>query len=43
LHAKSLGFEHPNTGKFLRFTTEIPEDIQSCIEKWRSYAKHQDN
>lgn len=43
LHAKSLGFEHPNTGKFLRFTTEIPEDIQSCTEKWRSYAKHQDN
>lgn len=40
LHAKTLGFEHPTTGKFLRFTAEIPEDMNSCIEKWRSYAKH---
>lgn len=43
LHAKTLGFEHPTTGKWLSFTSEIPEDIQLCIEKWRGYAKHQDN
>ena len=43
LHAKTLGFEHPTTGKFMRFTTETPEDIQLCIEKWRQYAKHQEN
>ncbi|WP_411893655.1 RluA family pseudouridine synthase [Winogradskyella sp. A2] len=43
LHAKTLGFEHPTTGEFLRFTSEIPEDMQLCIEKWRAYAKHQDN
>lgn len=42
LHAKTLGFEHPKTGKFLSFTSEIPEDMQQCIEKWRHYAKHQD-
>ena len=42
LHAKTLGFEHPTTGKMLRFDSEIPEDMQQCIEKWRHYAKHQD-
>ena len=42
LHAKTLGFVHPKTGEFMRFTSEIPEDMQQCIEKWRNYAKHQD-
>lgn len=40
LHAKTLGFEHPVTGEFLSFTSELPDDFQSCIEKWRNYAKH---
>ncbi|GGK26427.1 pseudouridine synthase [Yeosuana aromativorans] len=42
LHAKTLGFTHPKTGKFMQFTSEIPEDMQLCIEKWRSYSKHQE-
>ncbi len=42
LHAKTLGFEHPKTGELLRFDSELPEDMQLCIEKWRNYAKHQD-
>lgn len=42
LHAKTLGFEHPKTGKTLRFDSEVPEDMQACIEKWRQYSKHQD-
>ncbi len=42
LHAKTLGFEHPVTGKFLRFETAIPTDMQQCIEKWRIYTKHQE-
>jgi len=42
LHAKTLGFVHPKTGEFMRFTSEIPEDMQQCIEKWRNYAKHQE-
>lgn len=42
LHAKTLGFIHPKTSEFMRFTSEIPEDMQQCIEKWRNYAKHQD-
>lgn len=40
LHAKTLGFEHPVTGEFMRFDTELPEDMVNCIEKWRGYAKH---
>jgi 23S rRNA pseudouridine1911/1915/1917 synthase len=43
LHAKTLGFEHPVTSKWLSFSTEIPEDMLQCIDKWRNYAKHQDN
>lgn len=42
LHAKTLGFQHPKTGKFLSFTSEMPQDMQDCIEKWRLYSKHQD-
>ena len=38
LHAKTLGFEHPTTKEFMRFDTEIPSDIQECIEKWRIYS-----
>ena len=38
LHAKTLGFEHPITKEFMRFDTEIPQDIQECIEKWRTYS-----
>lgn len=40
LHAKTLGFVHPVTGEFMRFDSEIPEDMTNCIEKWRNYAKH---
>jgi 23S rRNA pseudouridine1911/1915/1917 synthase len=43
LHARTLGFEHPTTGEFMRFESQVPEDIAACIEKWRHYAKHQDN
>jgi 23S rRNA pseudouridine1911/1915/1917 synthase len=39
LHAKTLGFEHPITKEFMRFDSEIPKDIQECIEKWRTYSK----
>ncbi|MDG3583719.1 RluA family pseudouridine synthase [Galbibacter pacificus] len=42
LHAKTLGFEHPETGKFMRFEAPLPEDMVACLEKWRNYAKHQE-
>lgn len=38
LHAKTLGFEHPVTGEFMYFDSEIPQDMQQAIEKWRGYA-----
>src|SRR5690625_2049055 len=41
LHAKTLGFEHPQTGEWMDFSSELPEDMQKCIEKWRNYAKNQ--
>lgn len=41
LHAKTLGFEHPTTKKWMSFNTDIPDDIQQCIKKWRNYAKNQ--
>lgn len=41
LHAQTLGFEHPKSGKWLEFNSELPEDIQTCIEKWRRYAQNQ--
>lgn len=39
LHAKTLGFSHPVTGKELYFDTELPEDMEQVIEKWRRYGK----
>ncbi|MBE2231280.1 MAG: RluA family pseudouridine synthase [Chitinophagaceae bacterium] len=39
LHAKTLGFSHPVTGKELYFDTELPEDMAQVIEKWRRYGK----
>ena len=39
LHAKTLGFIHPTTGEMMRFDTELPQDFQDCIEKWRGYSK----
>ena len=38
LHAKTLGFTHPTTGEFMRFNSEVPEDIKACLEKWRTYT-----
>jgi 23S rRNA pseudouridine1911/1915/1917 synthase len=38
LHAKTLGFIHPVSGKEMYFETEIPADIQAVIDKWRNYV-----
>lgn len=40
LHAKSLGFTHPATKKKLFFDSELPEDMQTVIKKWRTYSPH---
>jgi 23S rRNA pseudouridine1911/1915/1917 synthase len=38
LHAKTLGFVHPTTGKDMYFDTPLPQDIEQVIEKWRKYV-----
>ena len=38
LHAKSLTFDHPVTGKRLSFDSELPDDMKQVIEKWRNYT-----
>lgn len=41
LHAKSLGFIHPTSGKKLHFDSVLPADMQQAVEKWAAYAAHQ--
>ncbi len=38
LHAKILGFVHPTTGEKMFFDSEIPQDMQAVIDKWRIYT-----
>jgi 23S rRNA pseudouridine1911/1915/1917 synthase len=37
LHAKSLAFDHPVTGKRLSFDSELPADMKQVIDKWKKY------
>jgi 23S rRNA pseudouridine1911/1915/1917 synthase len=37
LHAKSLAFNHPVSGKRLSFDSNLPDDMVEVIEKWRKY------
>ena len=43
LHAKSLAFDHPVTGKRMSFASELPSDMQQVIEKWRAYIAGRNN
>lgn len=38
LHAKTLGFVHPESGKELYFDSLMPGDMQQLLEKWRAYV-----
>lgn len=40
LHAKTLGFKHPRTGKEVFFESPLPDDMTNVIEKWRNYVKN---
>lgn len=42
LHAQTLGFIHPVTKEELHFESDVPNDMQSVIEKWRGYRKSND-
>lgn len=43
LHAKFLGFKHPTTGKYMEFDSDLPEDMQTVINKWESYSQNKRN
>lgn len=38
LHAKSLGFAHPATGKWMQFESDLPSDMAAAIDKWREHS-----
>ena len=38
LHAKTLGFVHPTTGKLMQFDSALPEDMSRLLDKWRRYC-----
>ena len=40
LHAKTLGFFHPETNNWLEFDSEIPDDMSEVIDKWRKYSRN---
>ena len=40
LHAKTLGFVHPVSGKEMLFDSELPEDFKGVVEKWRDYISN---
>ncbi len=42
LHAKSLGFIHPVTQQELYFDSELPEDMQQVLQKWKTYTGNRD-
>ena len=37
LHALTLGFVHPSTGQQMDFSSPMPQDMDSLLEKWRKY------
>lgn len=40
LHAKSIGFIHPSSGKKMIFDSDFPSDMQAVLDKWKSYFEH---
>lgn len=39
LHAQSLGFIHPTTGKEMYFEVPLPDNFQQLVTKWDNYTK----
>ena len=38
LHARTLGFRHPRTGKEVDFTSPLPADMEALLNRWRTYT-----
>lgn len=43
LHAKTLGFIHPTTGRQMDFTSDLPNDMQQLLNKWSIYVHGTNN
>jgi 23S rRNA pseudouridine1911/1915/1917 synthase len=43
LHAKELGFIHPGTRQPILFESNLAEDMQTVIEKWRKYSANKND
>ena len=39
LHARTLGFRHPKTGKEMDFEAPLPPDFEGLLKKWRDYRQ----
>lgn len=42
LHAMTLGFVHPRTGEEMFFTSPLPPDMTTLIDKWRNYISNRE-
>ena len=42
LHAMTLGFVHPVTGEEMYFTSELPDDMNRLLDKWRGYISNRE-
>lgn len=40
LHARSLGFVHPTTGRELYFESGLPDDFRAVIDRWEAYTSN---
>ena len=38
LHAKSLGFKHPKNDEWVQFDSELPDDFNDVLNRWRNYT-----
>lgn len=42
LHAKTISFIHPKSGKRVSFDSDLPNDFVAVLEKWRNYVKYKE-
>lgn len=40
LHARKLEITHPHSGERMNFETDLPQDFQSVLERWRNYISN---
>jgi len=40
LHAKTLGFVHPETKEMMSFDSDLPADMQELLSRWENYLQN---